>query len=312
MSVLEVGARSRTVGAVRRALARRLREARGDDNSALDARMILAHAMEREPADLPLLDDRALEDDTIACAEAMIQRRIGGEPVARIIGEKEFWSLRFRLSRGTLVPRPDSETLVAAVLASLEAAGERDRAFRILDLGTGSGCLLLALLSELPHATGIGVDLDRDAVATARDNADRLGLGERAHFVAGNWAEGITGRFDAIVSNPPYVEDGALPELAVEVRRHDPVLALLGGDDGLDAYREIVPQLPRLMASGAVAALEFGPNQAAAIAMLSEQAGMSAVVERDIAGRERVALLRINPVDAAAGQKSLGKSGWTH
>ena len=286
-----------TVGALRRELASRLRSRWGgqrDGTSLLDARMIVAHAMGLDSSALALHDDEPVAAATVATADAMIERRLVGEPIARIIGEKEFWSLPFRLSPATLVPRPDTETLVQAALDALSASGRRSDELRVLDLGTGSGCILLALLSELPNAFGIGVDRAEGAVVTAAENARRLGLADRARFVAGDWAEAIGGRFDAILANPPYVEEEALPELPVEVIGFDPRLALAGGSHGIDGHKAIIPALPRLLAPSGFAIVELGPRQGPMIADLAATAGMTMEVRHDLAGRERAAFLTIS------------------
>jgi release factor glutamine methyltransferase len=259
----------------------------------LDAKLILAHVLGIEPGQLAARDDEMVSPADIAAASAMIERRRAGEPVARIIGEKEFWSLPFRLSPATMVPRPDTETVVSTALEIFRAAGRAGDSLRLLDLGTGSGCILLALLSELPAATGLGTDRGEGAVVTAAENAERLGLAGRARFAAGNWADGIDGPFDAILANPPYVEDEALPALPVEVIGHDPRLALSGGADGIEPYRAIIPELPRLLVPGGFAVLEFGPRQGPAIREIAVTAGMATEIRCDLAGRERVALLTL-------------------
>jgi release factor glutamine methyltransferase len=300
---------ARTVGSVRRELAARLQSRWGDDAGertiALDARLILAHALGVETSQLIIRDEEPVSDATVETAASMIERRLGGEPVARIIGEKEFWSLPFRVSPHTLVPRPDTETLVATAVELIEAAGRRSEPLRLLDLGTGSGCILLAVLSELPWATGLGVDRDQGAIAVATENAERLRLDHRARFVTGNWAEGIVGPFDAILANPPYVEDEALLDLPVEVIGFEPRLALSGGSDGLDGYRAIVPELPRLLAPSGFAVLEFGPRQGSTIAEFAASAGMATEVKRDLAGRDRAALLTISAKDTAIAAKNV-------
>lgn len=299
-----------TLGEARRQLASRLRSAwgeGGDRTALLDARLLLAHATGADPGQLALRDDEPVEPAALAMAEALIERRVRGEPVARIVGEKEFWGLPFRLSPGTLVPRPETETLVAAALEAVVAAGRRDAPLRLLDLGTGSGCILLALLSELPRAAGTGVDRSADAVATAAANADRLGLGGRAHFVAGDWTNGIDGPFDAILANPPYVEGDDLPELPIEVIGHDPRLALDGGADGLDGYRAIIPELPRLLAPQGFAVVEFGPRQAEPVGELARAAGLDAAIGHDLAGRERIARLTMSKESRGSGEKPLEK-----
>jgi release factor glutamine methyltransferase len=215
-------------------------------------------------------------------------RRLAREPVARILGEREFWGLRFKLSPATLVPRPDTETVVRAALASAEAR----QGLRILDLGTGTGCLLVALLHERPGATGIGVDHSFEAVCTARRNAERNGVAARATFAVSDWGAAIEGRFDLIVSNPPYIPSGDIAGLAPEVRAHDPALALDGGEDGLAAYRAIFPEAGRLLAPGGALVVEFGKGQEGGLRAAARVAGLEIVsVEADLEGRPRAALL---------------------
>ena len=221
--------------------------------------------------------------------ESLIRRRAAGEPVARILKRREFWSLEFEIGPAVLDPRPDSEILVEAVLDRL---GDRTRPWRILDLGTGSGCLLLALLSELPAAQGLGLDASPEAVALARRNARRLGLDERVGFVVGDWASGLAGcRYDAVIANPPYIPSDAIAALAPDVAEHDPRLALDGGADGLDCYRAILPQAAGLLAPAGLMAMEFGAGQDGALRTMTEDAGLA--VERiaaDLAGRPRCLL----------------------
>jgi release factor glutamine methyltransferase len=214
----------------------------------------------------------------------VVARRARREPVSRIVGRREFWSLDFMLSPATLDPRPDSECLIEAALA----AAPEDAATLVLDLGTGSGCLLLAFLSERKRATGLGVDLSADAVATARENAARLGLAERARFAVGDWGAGVTGGFDLILCNPPYIPAGDIEGLAPEVAHHDPRLALAGGEDGLEAYRELAPELARLLRPRGRAVLEVGHGQADAVGRLMAAAGLSTHARRaDLGGIER-------------------------
>ncbi len=272
--------------------ARRL-VAAGIENAAADARLLARHALGLSPEALVRGRDRKLSDSERAALDAPIARRAAHEPVTRILGVREFWSLEFALSPACLDPRPDSETLVEAVLADLDARGGRDRDWRVLDLGTGTGCLLLAVLSELPNAQGLGIDATAEALEIARGNAARLGLAARARFAAGDWTQGLSGLFDAILANPPYIETGAIEKLAPEVRDWDPRGALDGGADGLDAYRAILPDLGRLMAPDAIAALEIGWNQAKSVASLARAAGLvPAGVRHDLAGRDRCLLVR--------------------
>jgi len=217
--------------------------------------------------------------------EAMVRRRLAREPIAYILGEKEFWSLTFAVGPAVLIPRPESECVVEAALARVT---DRARPLTILDLGTGSGCLLLALLSELPHATGRGVDLSAAAVELAERNAVRLGLASRARFERRSWGAGLGGSFDLIVSNPPYVAAGDLAGLAPEVRAFEPASALTAGPDGLAAYRALLPDCARLLAPGGSVLLEIGQGQGAAVAGILAAHGL-AVIERrrDLAGIER-------------------------
>jgi release factor glutamine methyltransferase len=246
----------------------------------LDGEVLLAHLLGCGRGELLLGPERAVEAQAF---EALVARRERGEPVAYITGVREFWSLPLRVTRDVLIPRPDSETVVEAALAHAPCA-------RVLDLGTGSGALLLAVLSEWPEARGLGVDASAAALAVARGNAAALGLEGRAEFREGDWGEGLDERFGLVLCNPPYVETGAV--LSVEVRGFEPEAALFAGVDGLDEYRRIVPQLPGLLARGGVAVLEIGWTQAAAVLGMAEAVGMEGDTRRDLAGRDRVVVLR--------------------
>jgi release factor glutamine methyltransferase len=284
-----------TIGTLRRRVAARLAAAFTADGrqgtAALDARLLVAHALDRDPAMLPLDDDKPANECAEAEAMTYADRRIAGEPVARIVGHKEFWGLDLALSAETLVPRPDTETVVEAALAGIDRQQGRRSPVSILDLGTGSGAILLALLSELPEASGVGVDLAEGAARTARRNAERLGFDDRARFVTASWADAIDGRFDIVVANPPYVETTTIDRLALEVRRHDPHLALDGGTDGLDGYREIIGHLDRLIGPQGSALLEIGAGQARQVAALGEAGGWIVALACDLAGIQRVAIL---------------------
>ena len=217
--------------------------------------------------------------------EVMARRRAAREPLAYILGEKEFWSLPFAVGPAVLIPRPESETVVEAALARVR---DRGAALRILDLGTGSGCLLLALLSELPQASGLGVDLSAAALEVAGRNAERLALAGRADFVRGSWGAALAGGFDLIVSNPPYVAAGEFAGLAPEVRAYEPALALAAGADGLAAYRALAPDCARLLAPGGSLCLEIGQGQGNRVAEILQQHGLHVVERRaDLAGIER-------------------------
>ncbi len=275
---------SRIATALRHGAAR-LRTA-GIDNPRLDARLLLAHALGRTTEAL-LRDPNAAIDPT--GYNALLARRAAHEPLALITGRREFWSLDLAVSAATLIPRPDSETLIEAALAALP---DRARVRRILDLGTGTGCLLLAALSEFPAAFGVGTDRSAAAATLARDNAAMLGMADRARFVCTDWAAGLAGRFDLILSNPPYIRSGDLAALMPEVARYEPTAALDGGVDGLDAYRRMLPELPGKLAAGGVAVLELGEGQEAAVAALAGAAGLAAVSRADLAGIPRALVLR--------------------
>jgi release factor glutamine methyltransferase len=250
------------------------REAR-IDTAQRDARLLLLDAVDARHADL-------LKEPRLPIGEAAARRlathaarRMAREPVARILGEWEFWSLPFVVTADTLVPRPDSETVVAAALTALGRRRQESTGLRILDLGTGSGCLLIALLHELPGARGVGTDLSDGALETARFNATRNGVGERAEFVAADWAAGVEGRFDLVVSNPPYIADAVIATLEPEVRDHDPRRALSGGRDGLEAYRAIAASLRALLTPGGRAVVEIGSDQTETVSRLFRDAGFA-------------------------------------
>lgn len=260
------------------------------DTPRLDARLLLEWASGRDTARLISEPDAPLAPGEVARFERAVAERATGCPVARIVGVKEFWGLDFLLNADTLVPRPDTETLVEAVLRRIEGPRAAWRG-RICDLGTGSGAILIALLSELPLARGVGVDLSSGAIATARRNGERHGVADRARWLAGDYAEVPDGRFDVVVSNPPYIAEPEISCLALEVRAFDPHLGLSGGVDGLDAYRVLAARLPHLIHWKGFAALELGFGQAEAVAALTMKNGLERIeVEADITGISRVLL----------------------
>jgi release factor glutamine methyltransferase len=283
-----------TIAALRRRMAGRLRQAFTESGRTgtpdLDARLLLAHALGCDPNDVVLHEDRIVDDAIAEQATELAARRIAGEPVARIVGNKEFYGLDLMLSPATLVPRPDTETVVDAAIAVVEGSWGRDAAVRIVDLGTGSGAILLALLSELTNAHGLGVDISMEAAATARHNARRLGLADRAAFVVGDWS-GPVGVVDVIVVNPPYINSDVVVTLDREVRDHDPRLALDGGRDGLGAIRAIFMDLERTLAADGSALIEIGIGQGEAVREIADLAGFSVRLEPDLAGIERVAVV---------------------
>jgi release factor glutamine methyltransferase len=262
-----------TVGGARRAWAKKFRNAR-IDSPELDARILVGHSLGLDHAALAAAEARALSVDEETAIAALAQRRLAREPVARILGSKEFWSLTLRIDAATLVPRPETETVVEATLAAVEARGSRAQTLRIADLGTGSGAILLALLSELPNASGVGTDVSTAALSVARDNARRLGL-THAHFVACDMATAFRGPFDLIVCNPPYIASGEIAALAPEVCEFDPRRALDGGPDGLDCYRAIAASAPALLSPHGVLVVELGAGQAEPVAALFAAAGLA-------------------------------------
>jgi release factor glutamine methyltransferase len=284
-----------TVDAARRALAARFAAA-GIDSAELDARLLLGAALKLELTGLIAFGARRLTTSEVELLEAFANRRLAGEPVARIIGEKEFWGLPLKLSAETLVPRPDTETVVEFALELLRDEPARGGTVRILDIGTGSGAILLALLSELPKACGIGTDISESALATARQNAAALGFASRAAFVACSYASALDGQFDLVVSNPPYIRAAEIADLAEEVRAHDPRAALDGGPDGLVAYRALIPEAARLLRDGGVLVVEAGYDQSRQIEGLMTAAGFAvpcppkpdlAGIPRAVGGRKK-------------------------
>lgn len=276
---------SRSFGDAVDAVARQLRSA-GIAEARREARLLVALAAKVEPVSVLGWPERRLDAATAARLAELAARRAAREPYARLAGHREFWGLDFTLSPATLEPRPDSETLVEAALALLP---DRAACLRLVDFGTGSGCLLLALLSELPNAFGIGVDLQPEAAATARCNAAALGLARRANFLVGDWGEALAGSVDVILTNPPYICSEAIAGLAPEVARYEPLVALDGGGDGLRAYRALAGETRRLLAPGGIALFELGDGQAPAVASLMAAAGLATKTSRrDLAGIERV------------------------
>ena len=273
-----------TVETARRALATRFRQ-QGIDSAELDARLLTGGAFGLDLTGLIAATTRIVTPDEAAHLENFLQRRLAGEPVARILGVKEFWGLTLNLSAATLVPRPDTETVVEL---ALEVCRRQERR-RIADIGTGSGAILLALLSELSDATGIGTDISLEALRMARDNAARLGLTQRAAFVACNYTAALSGPFDLIASNPPYIRSADIAGLDREVREYDPPRALDGGPDGLAAYRVIAPDAARLLAPGGTLIVEAGYGQSGPIAELMSASGLTPDVppKADLAGVPR-------------------------
>jgi release factor glutamine methyltransferase len=263
--------------------------AAGISDARREARLLVAAALGWDAARVLGFQEVEMTRRARDSLEKLIARRSAREPISRILGYREFWSLRFGLSRGTLDPRPDSETLIEAALAAL---GDRDRAYRVLDFGTGSGCLLLAMLSEVPNATGTGIDLAEGALETARRNAAALGLKGRASFVCGNWGDGLSGRWDVILANPPYIAADEVDRLPPEVARFEPRQALDGGADGLEAYRALAPAILRLLAPAGVAVIEVGFGQAHKATRIMAAAGLALrAVRHDLSRVDRCLVL---------------------
>lgn len=276
-----------TIGALLCEAGALFREA-GIAEARIEARLLLGHVLGRKPLSLPMEGHRPVAEEEVLRFRTLVARRAAGEPSAYLTGTRGFWTLDLAVTPDVLIPRPDTETVVAA---ALDHAGRR--AHRMLDLGTGSGAILLALLAECPAAFGVGVDRSAGAIAVARANAATAGLAARAAFLRGDWAEAIAARFDVIVSNPPYIPRGVIPTLAPDVAMHEPRAALDGGEDGLDAYRRILPALPRLLAPAGVAVFEIGAGQAEAFTALARGLGLRVVeIRQDLGGILRAAVLR--------------------
>ena len=271
------------MGMIRAAISEAAQRLTGlSDTARLDAELLMAHALGVTRNDLLL---RHLDDPVPEAFDSLLRRRLAHEPIAYITGSRAFWTIELAVGPGALIPRPDSETLIEA---AIEHFDERAPA-TVLDLGTGPGTLLLAALDQWPEARGLGVDASEQALDYARANAGRLDMANRAEFRIGDWGQGVEGAFDLILANPPYI--GTHESLSAEVRDHEPASALFAGIDGLDDYRRIVPDLPRLLAPGGAAVLEIGWTQAKAVSALALQHGLLPAVHSDLGGRPRVILL---------------------
>ena len=270
--------------AINRALGEAARDLEGSSDTArLDSELLMAEALHIDRDKLLLSPP---DRDVPKRFWEMVERRKAGEPVAYITGRRAFWNIELHVGPGVLVPRPDSEVLISS---AIEHFDKTDGPKRILDLGTGPGTLLLAALDVWPDATGVGIDVSRQAMSYAAANARRLGFEARVKFREGNWAKGLKEKFDLILCNPPYVPEGA--EVGAGVREFEPDEALFAGSEGLDAYRALASQLPKLLAGGGIAAVEIGHDQAAAVTSLLERDGLRAKVAQDFGGRDRVLLL---------------------
>lgn len=271
---------------------------------ALDARLLVAAACGLTHEDLIREPGRPLDAAERERIATWRERRLAREPVSRILGRRAFWRHEFLVTPATLDPRPDSETVVESALALARQEHWTDRPLRVLDLGTGTGCLLLSVLAEIDTAVGLGVDADPDAALCAAANARRLGLADRAGFVCTDWCSGLAGQFDLILSNPPYISHSDIQDLAPEVAAHDPRAALDGGSDGLEAYRAMLPATAGLLAPGGWLIVEIGVGQEDAVIALMRSAGLAAapgglLSVRDLTGRVRVVAAGVSSASSA-------------
>lgn len=267
--------------------------AAGFDDPRRHARRLIASPLAISQADLFGRPDRMVDEEQISRIEVILSRVLEGEPLSRILKVREFWDLEFSLSTDTLDPRPETETVIEAVL---RRKSDRRAPLRFLDLGTGTGCLLLALLCEFPAASGVGIDIVEPAVKTAARNAAALGFADRALFVVDDWGASVSGEFHAIVANPPYVPSSDLALLSREVALYDPWRALDGGEDGLAAYRATAADLSRLLLSDGIFVAEVGAGQAGAVAAIMERNGLILDgIERDLSGIARCIVVRPGP-----------------
>jgi release factor glutamine methyltransferase len=280
---------------MRRRIARRFRDV-GIGTPDLDARILVGHALGLDHTALVLAAERRLEAAEIERIEALAARRADREPIARLTGIKEFWSLPIKITRDVLVPRPETETVVAEALAAIDRTGARSQALRIADLGVGSGAILIALLAELPNASAIGTDRDPAALRLARENARRLGVAPRAAFVACDFGAAVAPGCDLVVTNPPYIRTDEIAGLEPDVREFDPRCALDGGLDGLAAYRVIAVQARHILTPGAHLVAETGKDQGDAVAALFATAGFGRIrIVPDLAGIPRAVVAVLNP-----------------
>ena len=248
------------------------------ETASMDARILLQYVLDVTREQLLLNIENELTTAQAVTFNALIERRAQRQPVSQLTGKREFWGMCFRVTEHTLDPRPDSETLIEAILARVS---EREAPLQVLDLGTGTGCLLLTVLSEYPNAIGTGVDMCKNALAVAKGNARNLGMEQRTTFVPSCWGEAVEGSYDIVISNPPYIPSSVIPGLAPEVAHWEPKLALDGGADGMDCYRAIVPQLKRLLAPTGLAVFEIGIGQARELEALVQSHGLQVVGSKD-------------------------------
>jgi release factor glutamine methyltransferase len=266
----------------------------GISSHKLDARLLLQHVLNQPTEFLLREPDHQCTQDQIATYEQLLHRRAEREPVSKIIGVREFWGLPFKVTQDVLDPRPDSETLIEAVRNTLP---DSNQVYYILDMGVGSGCLLLSLLKEYPQATGVGVDMSSAALAVAQHNANALGLTQRVQFMQTSWGQDLTGQFDIIVSNPPYIPHQIIETLEQEVKQFDPVSALDGGEDGLDCYRQLAPEIVRLLKPDGYVFIEIGQGQERDVESIFENSGLKILSwKKDLQGIARCGVFQLaNP-----------------
>jgi len=258
----------------------------GSDTAALDASLLLMHATGRDRLYLYTHPKTQLDRKEYAQLEGLMQRREKGEPIAYILGEKEFWGHTFKVTKGVLIPRPDSETMIATLLALIE---DKSATAKVAELGVGSGALIISILKEFPNFTGFAVDIEPTPIAMTRENAGALGVADRLEVMQGNWADPLPAGLNIIVSNPPYIRKAEIQNLMRDVRNYEPVSALDGGDDGLDCYRSLIPAAYDKLISGGLLMLEIGYDQKRDVeALLEKEKWQSVHVFQDLGGRDRV------------------------
>lgn len=280
-----------TLATLRKKIEARLRK-KGIEEAPLDARLLISHIIPVTEIDFAINADQTVSNEQQNLIDILVQKREKRIPMSQIFGEKEFWSLSFKVTRDTLTPRPDSETLIEVALNEFE---DKNATLSILDLGTGSGCLLLTLLSELKNATGLGIDVSASAIKVANENATNLSLNNRATFLKSDWFEKLskTKKFDLIIANPPYIGLNEKPELTPEVCEHEPYSALFAGEEGLDDYRIIAADISSYMSEKSIIILEIGYRQSSAVIDIFEQKGFKNInVFQDLGGRDRCLLIR--------------------
>ena len=280
-----------TLATLRKKIEARLRKT-GIEEASLDARLLISHIIPVTEIDFAINADQTVSNEQQNLIDVLVQKREKRIPMSQIFGEKEFWSLSFKVTKDTLTPRPDSETLIEVALNEFE---DKNATLSILDLGTGSGCLLLTLLSELKNATGLGIDVSTSAIKVANENATNLSLNNRATFLKSDWFEKLskTKKFDLIIANPPYIGLNEKPELTPEVCEHEPYSALFAGEEGLDDYRIIAADISSYMSEKSIIILEIGYRQSSAVIDIFEQKGFKNInVFQDLGGRDRCLLIR--------------------